>query len=174
MAIRSFADLKLAISYTFIDDDYNDRNFDSFESTEIWPEPSDTGYILRGSFRVYDSSYFAKKNLVGNYNVQFAIGAQHPFGAEVRIYPFGFTNIIDKSDIMKLYNEKVDKIEIPMFIKTCNNEISLKVQFMKKDKRFVVNSVESCIPTEMCDDWYKKFAKFVTQVNVGPTIQKME
>lgn len=174
MSVRSFSDINAIISFTFFDEEFNERNFNSFETERCLTEKTDVNYILRANFRTHDQSYFAKMNLICNHGIQFAIAVDYPTAKEVRMFGFGTTDIIPKDTIMRLFETKDAKLEISLIMGVVRQEAPMTIKFARKGKLFVVDSIEVISSIELCDKWYARYAKSVEQSRIGPSLHKNE
>lgn len=165
--VQNFGDLTFFFNFRLISDDCMQSN--EFESLGGWSIKKDKGYYLSGNFDTFDDCYSARTN-IANCNLQVVIGA--PFSSKHGIGQFGLgrTEVIKKHVIC----QQVDKLDI-FTIETSfhfNDKFhKMHVQFIKRmDGGIIIDKIYANLPANDCAEWYKKFAKFVHQINVGPNL----
>jgi hypothetical protein len=168
--VYNFSDLTFICSVSFMNDHYQERASNPSIARTMLVTNSNDNYIMESKFMIHDVKFVNDYAITGEYNISFTIGTQ------TRICSFSLVAsvVVTKNILRHLIDGDGDPVlntNAYFFNLIDDNDLfPMRIIFKRKRGYLIFSRIEINLPKNLCDDWYKLFAKYHSLRLHGPQL----
>lgn len=167
--VDKFEHLTPTCSVNFQNERYQDRAVNAAYGTFGYVEKTGDQYMMSFQFPTIDADYSSNYQLHGNDNVQLIFAITVP-GSPLTIL---ISDTWKMQDIKAFIGSKLTEVSIDVMMrqfKSDTTKYQATIYLDRVKNSLLINKVDVKLPVSVCDDWYVRLVRFVSQKSIGPVL----